>query len=49
VFLPNDSPLSRAISVALFLLLAFVGLRFALRVRYNLRETEAKVRLNPIV
>jgi NADH-quinone oxidoreductase subunit H len=48
-FVPRETPLSKAVSIALFVIALLVAVRFALRVRYNLRDTNARVRLNPIV
>ncbi|MFQ5599036.1 MAG: NADH-quinone oxidoreductase subunit NuoH [Candidatus Krumholzibacteriia bacterium] len=48
-FVPDDNPLARAVSIALFLIAVLVAFRFVLRVRYNLRETKAQIHLNPIV
>ena len=49
VFLPDNSPVALGISIALFVAALVVIARFMLRVRYNLRQTGASIRLNPIV
>jgi len=49
VFVPMQSPVALALRVALFLVALFVAVRFVIRVRYNLRDTNARIHLNPIV
>ena len=46
---PSDTALARGVSIALFLIGVFVGVRFILRVRYNLQDTKAKLHLSPFV
>jgi NADH-quinone oxidoreductase subunit H len=46
---PGDTALARGVSIALFLIGVFVGVRFILRVRYNLQDTKAKLHLSPFV
>ncbi len=48
-FVPRDNPLARAVSIALFAVALLLAVRFVMRVRYNLRETQARIHLNPIV
>jgi NADH-quinone oxidoreductase subunit H len=48
-FVPGRSVAALVVSIALFAAALLVLARFVLRVRYNLRTTQARVRLNPIV
>ncbi|HZM15617.1 MAG TPA: NADH-quinone oxidoreductase subunit NuoH [Candidatus Krumholzibacteria bacterium] len=48
-FVPRQGAAALAVRLALFLIAVAAGVRFMLRVRYNLRESGAQVRLNPIV
>jgi NADH-quinone oxidoreductase subunit H len=48
-FVPPAGALARATGMALFVLAVVVLVRFALRVRYNLKSTNAEIRLNPFV
>ena len=46
---PPGHPAALAVRFALFAIAVFVVARFIVRVRYTLRETQARIRLNPIV
>jgi NADH-quinone oxidoreductase subunit H len=48
-FVPRGHPAAIAVSLALFAVALVVLARFAVRVRYNLKATEAQVSLNPFV
>ena len=48
-FVPEEGPIARAVSIALFLVAVAVIVRFILRVRYNFKDTKAQLRLNPFV
>jgi len=48
-FVPRTHPLGQAVGYALFALAVAIGVYFLIRVRYNLRATNAEVSLNPFV
>ena len=48
-FVPPQGPLALGVRLALFAVAVLVGVLFVLRVRYNLKDTNAQIRLNPIV
>jgi NADH-quinone oxidoreductase subunit H len=48
-FVPRPSPVALAMGLAMFALALLVLVRFLLRVRYNLKATEAQISLNPFV
>jgi NADH-quinone oxidoreductase subunit H len=48
-FVPRHGALALAVRLALFAVALLVTVLFVLRVRYNLKDTNAQIRLNPIV
>lgn len=48
-FVPRTNVLAQATSIALFVLAVLIAAYFVIRVRYNLRATNAEVSLNPFV